>query len=205
MGSLVIQWLHYLEGHQGLLGLLLLVGGLCLLLSGWRFARFSLLAIFGLIGAILGLQLGKTAFESGVFAAFCGSGLAVVSLLLRQLSGPVLAGAISAAALFGLLWRSPLPIPAACILLALIFIAVVALGVMSKRETTIVLTSFIGAAIFVSGLVAMVSESRGLAIHYRSMSGNVLFFPFLLLVPTVSGMLIQLAAARRSDAGDVKL
>jgi hypothetical protein len=37
------------------------------------------------------------------------------------------------------------------------------------------------------------------------MTSNVLFFPFLLLVPTACGILLQMAAARRSDTGDVKL
>jgi hypothetical protein len=37
------------------------------------------------------------------------------------------------------------------------------------------------------------------------MTSNALFFPFLLLVPTACGILIQMAAARRTDAGDAKL
>ncbi len=203
MRALAIEWIRFLEGHESLLGAILFVAGLCYLFVGWRFVQTSLISIYGLTGAALGSRIGEADLERTLYAVFCGAGLAALGWVLRQYAGPMLAAALAAATVAALMGPSSVPSPTYYIVLGVVFIAIVAVGMTSRRETTIILTSFVGAIVLVSGLVAMVAESRTLVAHYRGMSSNGFFFPFLLMVATTCGILLQLGAAKRSDSGDI--
>ena len=204
MRLVVTHWIRYLETNEGVLGIILVVCGLCFLLAGWRFGRISLVLIYGLIGAALGCELGSGSFERILYTLLCGGGGAALGFLLRRYSAPLLAGALSSFTAWTILGQTMMPPSTIYILVGLTFIAVTAVSVMSKRGTTIVLTSLVGAIFLVAGLIAMVSESRTLGMHYRGMASHGLFFVFALLVPTVSGILLQLAAAKRTESGDLE-
>lgn len=203
MRLLLSEWVQFLEGNEGVLGLILIICGLGFLLTGWRFARVSLVAIYGLVGMILGCSFGSYSAECLLFAVLCGCLLSILSVVLKNHAAPILAGILGSLTAWVVLGPSAVPPPTIYIVTGLTFVGVLAVSVVSRREAIIVLTSFVGALLVVSGLIAVVSESRSLALQYRSISGNGLFFPLALLVPTVSGILLQLGASNRSDAGNV--
>ena len=205
MGVLFSHWLRYLESNQGTLGLILVAVGLSFLLTGWRFRRASMVVVFALVGAVVGCCLGFNSMNMGWFA-LAGVGVAtVVGLLAGRNGGPVLGSFLGGWAVWGVLESTRLPTPVTLIIVALAAIGVAGVTLTHKRETTIVLTSLAGAAILVSGVIALVGESHTLETHYRAMTSNVLFFPFAIIVPTVCGILLQMADVRRDDGGEVKL
>ena len=99
----------------------------------------------------------------------------------------------------------PMHVPAAtmCIALVLAFGVFGAVGVVNDRIVSIVLTSVVGAILMVSGLSGVAHESRSLAIQLSTMASYKLFYPFLLTVATVSGVMLQMAAAKKHQTGSV--
>ncbi len=204
MGTLFSQWTHYVEINGGAMGLVLTAFGLCFLGLGWRFERVALSIVYGLVGVVVGFQLGAGRSDVFAFAIGCavvGVGLGVA---FGRLSAPILAGLLSAVAVWAILDSYRIPATTFYVIVGLAFVAGLGMAVTRHREATIVATSFVGAFLLISGLIAMVSESRTLLPHYRSLAEVGIFFPFALAVPTVSGVLLQLAASNRSDSGSVK-
>ncbi len=205
MQVLLIDWKFLLETNGGVLGLALIVSGLALLLGGWRLERFTLFVIYAMAGAV-----GEQLFVGDVIdpvadIAIGGCVAVVVGIGLRKHAAPALAGALAALGVWEMLDGSFVPVSVIYIMQFLVFAAVAAPAASHLQGTTVVLSSFAGAALFASGLVAMVANSYVLAPHFRSMSSYGIFYPFLLLVPTVTGTFLQLSAAKRKDCGEVNL
>lgn len=202
-----MEWVYYLEGAGGALGALLVGAGLSLILSGWRSARVSLVVVYTLTGVMVGGVIHESSGPSSIGAlAACLIGGVIggaVGGLLKQYATMALAGILGTLTLWAVLAPSALPPVTIYILLALMFAAVVAGAHLYKRTTTIVLTSFAGSVLLVSGTVSLVGMSRDFLPHFREMATYDIFFPAMLLVPTVSGTLLQLGAAASKDAGDI--
>jgi hypothetical protein len=204
MRGVALEWVNMMQASDSLTGMVLVCAGLGFLLAGWRFARIAILFSYGFVGAAGGYFLGRYYLGPLPFAA----GLALVSIglgyFLKRYAAPTLAALLGSLTLWAILGPTTVPAPTIYIVLTLAFVAVFIFSISHVRETTVVMTSFIGAIFIVSGIVAMASSSSTFGPHYRSMSAYGLFYPFLLIVPTVSGILIQLGDARSQDSGAVR-
>jgi hypothetical protein len=170
MSDLFSHWLRYLESNQGILGLILVAAGISFLFTGWRFGRASLVFAFAIVGTIIGCRIGFLSMNLGWFALAGASIAAGIGLVTVRFGGAILGGLLGGWAMWSVLENSQLPIPVVLIIVALAALCVGGITVMHKRETTIVLTSLLGAAIFVSGLIALIAESHRLESHYRDIA-----------------------------------
>lgn len=199
----VKAWLDYLHGTDAVFGGVLAIAGICFLLMGWRFQRLSMAVSYVMICAAAGTVFGPSPALKFLYAVVAGGAGFAIAWGASTYSPALLAGTLGALGLWLVLGDSTIPPPTSYIFLGISFMVIGAFGAMEARGTAIVVTSFVGAALFVSGLVATVAASRTFLPHFRSMSNSSLFYPFLLLVPTVMGVLLQFAAAKRQDCGEI--
>jgi hypothetical protein len=195
----VLEWTRYMEGTGSMVGLVSAVAGMCFVLYGWRMYEVALLLVYGAVGAGVGASLAPQSVPVAVTATagvlvFVGVGVA-----LRKYAAPMLAGSVAALIAWYVLAPTSVPSPTTYIVMALACVAVMTVSMSNLRGCTIAVTAFIGAILVVSGLVALVADSRALFPHYRNMRAFGLFIPFLLLVPTVCGILLQMADAQGKD------
>ena len=202
MNNWAQEWVMYLRQSGALLGIPLALGGLVLMLGGWRLWKPAVVLTFGIIGAGVGAPLAKSPDEVWLYAAIGGIVLAGTSYPAIKYSVAVLGGIIGAGLVyyaftgFGLtgwpLWLGcSVALAGAC-----------ALSILHQREIIVVVTSFEGAVLILSAAVAMLSTVPGLFHYFRNMAheGSI-FIPFILLVPTVVGTMSQLADVKQRESG----
>ncbi|UCG17008.1 MAG: hypothetical protein JSV19_03025 [Phycisphaerales bacterium] len=196
------QWVILLQKSDSLVGLPLCAVGLALALGGWRLWKVSVVGTFALIGGVLGVLLADKPGDQGLYAIAGAALLGVGSFPPANYSIAVLGGLISAGITHMTL--SPLSIGGwpLWIAVGLAFAVCTALSYVYLRQVIVIVTSFEGAVLVVSGMVALVSEVPQLFKFFRGISADYWFFvPFLLLVPTVVGCMLQLADVRQRDSG----
>ncbi len=202
MHRLVLDWKYFIEANGAPFGVMLALGGLCMLWMGWRFERFAIVTIYMAAGVIA-----RDALELDWLGAFVGgivfAGVAgFAGTLLRKWAAPVLCGTMSALTAWAVTGDTTLPEPTVYIVLLLAFIVIAAISWADIQTATIVLTSFAGASLLASGIIAMVGTSQVFGPHLRSMSTYWIFYPFLLIAPTFMGIFLQLGAVKRKDGGE---
>jgi len=205
MGQLTTQWLRFLEINQGLLGLVLFATGWSFMAAGWRFQRLAITCIYVLTGGVAVLGLAHSETEQFFWAAVGAVGAGMAGFFLRSYASPVYAGIVAAGVAWAIMGTSRIPLAVTGLVMLICLIAGISAGMNNKREATIVLTSLAGATMLLSGLVAIISEFPYLAGQYRSLAETGFFYPFLFIVPSVCGVLLQLGAAKRFDAGEIKV
>lgn len=196
------QWAAFLSASDSLLGLPLCAAGLALILGGWRLWKAAVVVTFALIGGAIGVLLADTPQNQMLYAGIGAVLLGGASLPPANYSIAVLGGLISAAILHTTvapLITRPLPL---WILVGSVFFACAALSYVYVRHVIVIITSFEGGVLMVSGLVAVASDYPQLFNFFRTISANYWFFmPFLLLVPTAMGCMLQMADVRQRDSG----
>ncbi|MHC4064158.1 MAG: hypothetical protein ACYSUQ_10150 [Planctomycetota bacterium] len=201
MVNWVNDWLFYLRDSSGLIGFPLALGGVVLMAGGWRIWKVAVILTFGIIGAVIGTMLAKGGPDSMFYAT-------IGFLVLGGASYPpanysiVLIGGIIGAGIFNFAFAGFGLAPGALWAITGIgLIASCAIAFLNLRQVIAVVTAFQGAVLMLSAAVAFVAEVPGLYNYFRAMAhkGSIVL-PFLLLVPTVVGTLIQLADVNRRGA-----
>jgi hypothetical protein len=201
--AFVKQWIVYLQSTEALSGIPLVAIGVVLMLMGWRVWKAAVVITFALIGAGVGVALaGDDPGQQWFFALIGGVLLGAASYPPANYSICVLGGLIGAAVshiVLASMWVHGVPL---WIAMALLFAGCTALSVVYSRQVIVAVTSFEGAMLIVSGLVAVLADAPQLFHFFETIAKNYWFFlPFLLLVPTVTGFLLQMADAKKHDAG----
>jgi hypothetical protein len=118
---------------------------------------------------------------------------------------PLLGGIIGAGVLMQILASLGLDHWPLWISTALSLGCVAALCYAHPRHVVIIITSFEGAAILLSGLIPILSASPVIFRFFQGMSRNSnIFLPFLLMVPTMVGVFLQMADSHRRDSGIIQ-
>jgi hypothetical protein len=203
ISSLLVEWKTFLETTSATLGVVLVLGGCSLISSGWRFEQFSRVFTFMVAGTILGRIVGDGSGSELIDALMGACVFGAVGFVLGRAATPLAMGVGAAMAAWVVIGGPSLPAPTIYILMALSGAAAAMAAVTNARGAIIILTSCVGASLFVSGVINVIAESRSLSPHFRTMSAYAVFYPVLLIVPTVSGIFMQLGAARRDGCGDV--
>ena len=203
MQNVIHSWMQFLKQENGALGVVILVLGACYLLAGWRFGRAAYIITYALVGIAVGVCVGQSGGADVIYATVIGVVLAVICVASGKYAGALLAGGFGSLAVWW--WLGPMHVPAVtmCIALVLAFGAFGAAGATNDRGVCIVVTSWVGAILTVSGLIGVAHESRSLAGQLSAMGSTKIFYPFVLTVVTVSGILLQMASAKRQDSGHV--
>jgi hypothetical protein len=176
----------------------LVVGGLALMMFGWRLWKVSVVLAFGLIGMVVGALLVGPRDDQMTYSLALGAFLAALSYWPVRYSVAVLGGVIGAGVTHfyldrlgltgGMLWGGAGAALFGC----------TALAVLNRQHVVILVTAFLGAVLVLSGLTTWVMTMPMLFGTFRSMaSWSVIVVPFLVLVPTVMSCFYQMAEVRR--------
>lgn len=196
--SSVQDWILLLRESSSAAGFPLIVGGLSLMLFGWRLWKVCVVLAFGLIGTLIGAQLVGPRDNQMTYALVCGTVLGLVSYWPGHFSIAVLGGVIGGGVAHfylesmnlsgGTLWGG----------VGAAFVACTAFAVINRRHVVILVTAFLGAMLLLSGLTSWAMNVPGVLGTFRSMAAwSVIVMPFLVLVPTVMSCFYQIAEVRR--------
>ena len=202
MSIWVTEWVRYLQSSGGLIGIPLALGGLVLMLGGWRIWKAAVVLSFAIIGAAVGAVVAKEGSHTHLYAAIGFLALGAVSFPPVNYSVVVLGGIIGAAIVNHVSAGLGVAPPVLWVVTGIGLLAACALSFLNLRQVVVVITSFEGAVLLLSAAVAFLSEVPGLYEYFRTTAyqGSVIV-PFLLLVPTAVGTMCQLAEANRKRAG----
>jgi len=198
MAFSIQDWISLLrEGHSAA-GVPLIVGGLGLMLFGWRLWKVCVVLAFGVIGTLIAAQLIGPRADQMTYALVCGAILGLVSYWPGHFSIAVLGGVIGGGVAHfylekmnmsdGTLWGG----------VGAAFVACTAFAVINRRHVVILVTAFLGAMLLLSGLTSWAMNVPGVLGTFRSMAAwSIIVVPFLVLVPTVMSVFYQIAEVRR--------
>lgn len=195
------DWLTFLRESHGAVAVPLFLGGLGLMLFGWRMWRLCVLVSFGAIGAIVAYQFAAPAPDAWFYATLGGVALGSlcfvqtrysVALLGTTLGGGVLLAYLSNMGLTGLtLWGA---VGAGLVMSA-------AYSITNRRRVVVYVTAFQGAFLVISGIVALLmNDSSSYGVLRGMAEDSFIVVPFVLLVPTVVSCFYQFAEVKRLHA-----
>lgn len=195
----VHDWLVLLRGTQPLVGFPLLLGGMGLLLFGWRMWKLCVALSFCLIGAGVGSYLAGPGEYQTYVAIGSGLVLGLLSYWPVNYSVSLLGGLIGATFLANFLAGMGLGGPMLWVAGGVALFGCSAVAFLNRASVVIVVTAFLGASLLLSGLAVFVMRTSTLYGTLHSMATNhAIVVPFLLLVPTVMSCFYQTGEARRS-------
>jgi len=198
------QWVTFLQRSDMLLGVPLCAVGFMMAIAGWRLWKAAVVATFGIIGGVIGVLVAGPQGNSLMYCIVGAALLGTASLPPANYSIAVLGGLISAAIAHTTLTATHLPPLPMWIAVGVVFAACTALSFIYLRPVIAIITAFEGAVLLISGAIVFISDMPSLWGFFRSISVSYGFFlPFLLVVPTVAGSLLQMADARQRDSGMV--
>ncbi len=198
MNFSVQDWIGYLREGQSAAGFPLIVGGLVLMLFGWRLWKVCVVISFGLIGTLIAAQLIGPRAHQFTYALVCGVGLGLLSYWPVNYAIGVLGGLLGALVTHFYLEKLGLSDGTLWALIGAAFVACTAFAVLNRRHVVILVTAFLGALLLLSGLTSWALTVPTIYGSFRSMAAwSVIVVPFLVLVPTVMSCFYQIAEVRR--------
>ena len=194
----------YLQQSSGLIGIPLAVAGIVLVAAGWRLWRVAVVLSFGILGATAGALLAGQGGPELAYGAIGAVVLGAASYPKAKYSSALLGGIIGAGIFNCIFAGFGLTGGALAIVTAIGLVLFTAVSFLDVRQVIIIITAFEGAVLVVSAAIAFVAEVPGVFNYFRSMAtGSSIFVPFLLLVPTVVGTMLQMADANRRADGQI--
>lgn len=192
------SWLRFLESSSSAAGFPLVVAGAGLMLFGWRMWRICVILSFGLIGAIVTAYLVGGGDNQWLYTVAGGAAVGVLSYWPARYALALLGGLIGGGLVVYSLDSIGIAGTALWGLGLTSFIACIALAVLNRQGVVVIVTSFLGAVLLVSGLVAWSMATPSLYKTFQGLAGgSAIVIPFLILVPTVMSCFYQGAEVRR--------
>ena len=206
MGYYFQYWTTFLSGAEALVGVPLCAAGVVLVLAGWRIWPVAAFGCFAVVGAVVGQILSG---HTEVHAPLMGAGaliFALASLVLRRHSATLLGGLVGGTLALLLLEWIGIVGPPQWIGAVLALGAALAWAYTNRQRVAVVITSFVGAVLLVSGLAVVLGDIPAVAWFFRSMvARSELVILFFLLVPTVIGMALQTADGAQKESRVVRV
>lgn len=194
----VQDWIAFLRDTHSTAGFPLIVGGLGLMLFGWRLWKVCVVLAFGLMGTLIAANMMGARDNQLIYALVCGTVLGLLSYWPVNYSVAVLGGVLGALVTYFYLEKMGLSGMMLWGLIGAAFVACSAFAVINRRHVVILVTAFLGALLLLSGLTSWVMILPALYGTFRSMAAwSVIVVPFLVLVPTVMSCFYQMAEVRR--------
>jgi hypothetical protein len=188
----------YLKHSHRMIGLPLVVGGLILMLFGWRMWKVCVILAFGTIGAAICAQIAGSGDQQWLFALLGGSLLGLLSAWPVRYSVAVLGGLIGAGLVNYSLSRLHLTQTAIWSGAGFAMICCTAYAFINRRHVVIIVTAFMGAVLLIAGMTSwMMTIPRLYGTFSALVAGSSLILPFILMVPTVMSSFFQVAEVRR--------
>jgi len=192
------DYISLLREANSAAGFPLIVGGLSLMLFGWRLWKVCVVLAFGVIGTIISAHLIGPRDNQMTYALVCGTLLGLLSYWPGHFSVAILGGVIGGGVAYIYLGSMRLSDGTLWCGVAAAFVACTACAVTNRRHVVILVTSFLGAVLLLSGLTSWVMNVPGIVPTFRAMAAwSTIVVPFLLLVPTVMSCFYQVAEIHR--------
>ena len=192
------DWLIFLKGSHGIIGFPLVIVGLGMMLLGWRLWKICVMLSFAGMFAALGAWLVGPADNQWLYALLLGAVGGLLSYWPVNLAVALLGGCVGAGIISISLSNMGLSGTSLWVSGGVSLVAFTAYSIINRVRVVIVMTSFLGAVMLMSGLTAWVMSMPAFYGTLRSMvNSSVLVLPFLILVPTVVSSFYQMAEARR--------
>jgi len=195
------QWLSYLRDTHGTAAFPLIVGGVALMLFGWRLWKLCVVLAYGLIGAGVTLMMLPESPDRWYYAVGVGALLGTASYVPALYAVGVLGGGMGAGLI--LYYLSAIGFHGATLwcICGAGFLVCTAYAFINRRKVVVVVTAFLGAVLIMSGIVALVVTSPVMFGWFRSAAEeSSIVAPFVLLVPTVMSCFYQMGEVRRLQA-----
>jgi len=194
----VQDWLAFLRDSHTATGFPLIVGGLALMLFGWRVWKIAVVLAFGVLGTFVAGSFIPSGENQLTYSLGCGVACALLSSWPTKYSVSALGGVLGAFVTYaylerfgmsgGMLWGG----------VGTALVMCTALAIINRRHVVILVTAFLGAVLLMSGLVTWLMTMPALFGTFRSMAAwSMIVVPFLVLVPTVMSAFYQIAEVRR--------
>lgn len=192
------DWLVFISGLRGAVGVPLLIGGFGLMVFGARLSRVSVMLAYAVIGAaITAWLLGPQ--NATWWAVVAGAAVpALVSYWTAPQAIPVLGGLVMGSATMFAFGGVGFSLSALCAVGLFAVIAFTAFSYLHREHVLIGVTAVLGSVLVVSGMAVWVSAYPGLYGHLRALALESMFIaPFFLLVPTVASCFYQVSNLHR--------
>ena len=194
----VQDWLSLLRDSHTATGFPLIVGGLALMLFGWRLWKVAVVLAFGVFGTVAAAVILGPRKDQLMYALGSGVFCALLSSWPLHYSVSALGGILGGMITYGCLSRFGMESAMLWGCSGAAFVACTAMSVLNRRHVVILVTAFLGAMLLLSGLMTLVMTNAGLFGTFRSMAAwSAIVIPFLVLVPTVMSCFYQIAEVRR--------
>jgi len=168
------------------------------MLFGWRMWRVCVVLAFGVIGAVVTARLLGSGPDQQFYVICGGIGLGLASYFPVRHSVVVLGGVLVMGIVYYLLSDHHLEVPILYAAMGLAMFAGIAYSALNRQKVVVFVTSFIGAVLLMSGLIACLGTFPGLFGTIQSIAArNSLVIPFLILVPSVMSAFYQIAEIHR--------
>jgi len=180
----------------------MIVVALALILGGWRMGRVCVVLTLAAVGAGL-CAFYAQAFGISLVVAVVGAVLlGAFGIAFKQHSVALLGGLLGAGIAAQVLTFWGLSGWAMLVTTILCFVCFAALCWSSPQSVVIVITSFEGGVLLVSGLVPILAMSPVILRFFESTNrASWMFFPFMVMVPTTVGYFLQVADSKRHASG----
>ena len=176
----------------------LLIGGAGLMIFGWRMWRFCVVISYALIGAILVGIFVPPSHDRWMIALAAAAVLGLASYWPANYAVGVLGGLIGGGVTAAYLYSCRVDGPMLWFIGAAAGLAAMGYSFINLRHVVVYVTSFLGAALLISGLAGLLMQSSELSGAYRSAAAySAIVLPFTLIVPTVVGSFYQISEMRR--------
>lgn len=199
----VSDWVAFLHACDALTGIPFVLSGVAMMLLGWRMWKFAVVLTFALIGLMVGVALAQTPSQAALYGVGGAVALGLASFPPVHQSIAVLGGLIGAGMVRMFLESVGLEGVPLWIAVALTLLVVTPLCAINRKQVIILITAFQGAVLMISGLAILVRAEPTLRGTYEQMSEySAIVGPFVLLVPTVIGVFLQMADVRQRERGN---
>lgn len=200
--SLIRELFVQLQQVGGLAGIPLLLAGVTLAGVGWRIWKIAVVLNFAFIGGMVGYNLASSPDQQVLFAAVGGLVLGAASFPPVNYSVSLLGGLIGGGIVFVMATAITTNAVMIWVVASIALMVFSALSFLYLRQVIIIITSFEGGVLLLAASVTIFAEAPGLFGFFRRVAvESGVFVPFLLLVPTVIGSLLQMAEVNRKGVG----
>ncbi len=199
MYQYIQHWLYFLNVSDSLIGIPLCAAGVALVIAGWRMWLVVGIISLGVVGGVLGHMV-AVKNPHAVYYAIAGAVLfGLVGFASPRNAATLLGGIIGGVIVSMFLGTLGLTGSLQQLGMVLGFAAAMAFAYSNRQQIVAIITSVEGGILLISGFAVLVREWPFLNGFFNSMvRHSPLMVMFLILVPSVIGVLLQQADAARA-------
>lgn len=199
------EWTSFLRGANALLGIPFCIAGAVLVFMGWRIWRPAAVASLGFVGLVVGQMISGDSSFNLAYGLGGAAAFGIAGFLLPTQASTVIAALIGGSVASLIAFAFGYAGTVHWIVVGLGALGAGAWGFAYRHHVVITITSAEGGVLIISGATIMLAEWPYMYNFLRAASMHSGFMlPFLILVPTVIGVTLQLADANRSAAKMVR-